>query len=217
MSIRVIAVAVLLAGGLSGSPAFAADCKKNAAGAPTVTGSGNADAKAENAGKRRLGAERGALLDALRQIKSCLGDNAGKVTGWSITDVRYFDADPVVEMDVTASFEASPRVTVLGSGLPDLKKAALTGNTGHARVQTTRAAVLSAQRNAKEALDAAFPSEGSGGELKQTIVGSLGGCSTDLVSYWDDQAVTVRLTCGKDVEKGSEPEPKDAPKVEKRK
>jgi hypothetical protein len=177
-----------------------------------ATGTANANAKAASKGASRLGAERAAFLEALKNLKSCLGDGPSKVTGWTISEVRYFDSDPVVEVDVAASTAADPKVTILGSGIPNLGGASV----GDVRVKTTRSATLNAQRNAKEALDVAFPNDGAAGETKKVIAGTLKGCATTKISYWDDQAVTVTLECGKGVDgQAAAPKPTAAPALEK--
>jgi hypothetical protein len=192
--------------------ARAADCTPNAAGQPVATGNGNGNAKADTKGKARLQAERGAFLDALTKLRACLGDKAKTVTGWSIADVRYFDSDPIVEIDVVASFDAAPQVTVLGSAVPNLDKGE--ENVKKVRLATQRAATAIAQRNAKEALDVVFPS-GDGDAAKSQLAGSLGGCQVVDIAYWSDQAVSVKATCGKDVKPASV-EGHDAPKVQSR-
>lgn len=193
--------------------ALAAECQKNAAGKPVVTGSGKANPKAETKGHARLGAERAAFFDALIQLKACLGDQAKAVTGWTVSDIRYFDSDPVVEVDLAASFEPTPHVTVLGSAIPNLAKGDV--NVKKVRLETQRAATAVAQRNAKEALDVAFP-EGSEGDTRSQISGSLGACQVVDLNYWSDQAVSLKLTCGKDV-KAAPAEGHDAPAIQKRK
>jgi uncharacterized membrane protein YdfJ with MMPL/SSD domain len=186
---------------LAPATARAAECAKSAAGAPMATGKGNVNAKAETAGKARLGAERAAFLDALTELRKCLGDKASTVTGWTVAEVRYFDSDPVVEVDVAASFDPAPQVTVLGSSIPDVEKVqAAGGNIASARLTTTRSAEAVAKRNAQEALGAVFPETGAAGAARQELAGMLGGCVRADLTYWDDQAVTVKLTCGKGVE-----------------
>ena len=192
--------------------ARAADCAQSADGRPLATGSGNASAKADTKGKARLGAERAAFLDGLSKLKACLGEKAKTVTGWSITEVRYYDADPIVEVDVAAAFDAAPQITVLGSALPNLDKGA--DNVKKIRLETQRAATAVAQRNAMEALAVVFP-EGEGGDLRQQLAGSLGACQIVDITYWSDQAVTVKSTCGKDV-KATSVEGHDAPALQKR-
>lgn len=189
----------------------AAECQKNAAGKPFATGNGKQNPKAETKGKARLGAERAAFFDALTQLKACLGDQAKTVTGWTVADVRYFDSDPIVEVDVAASFEPAPQVTVLGSAVPNLDKG--DANVKKVRLETQRAATAIAQRNAKEALDVAFP-EGSEGDTRAQLSGSLGACQVVDINYWSDQAVSVKVTCGKDV-KAASAEGHDAPAIQK--
>jgi hypothetical protein len=191
--------------------ARAAECAKNAAGKPFATGNGKNNPKAETKGKARLGAERAAFFDALSQLKDCLGDQAKGVTGWTVADVRYFDSDPIVEVDVAASFEPAPQVTVLGSAVPNLDKG--DANVKKVRLDTQRAATAIAQRNAKEALDVVFP-DGSEGETRSQLAGSLGACQVVDINYWSDQAVSVKVTCGKDV-KAAPATGHDAPALQK--
>ncbi len=200
----------------SATAARAEPCAQTASHQPFATGSGKADPRADSAGLRRLGAERAAFLDALVRLRACLGPRASTVTGWSVAAVRYFDSDPIVEVDVAASFDKAPQLTVLGSALPDVARESLRGgNVKRARLETTRAAVTMAQRNATEALDVLFPSTGEkGGDVKQTLAGSLGGCATSDIAYWGDQAVSVRLTCGQAI-KPAPVEPHRAPRLEK--
>jgi hypothetical protein len=217
MSKRPVVALVLALTALAAGRAGAEECPKSAAGAAFATGSGSGNAKADTAGLRRLGAERAAFMDALGKLRACLGPKAKDVTGWSIADVRYFDSDPIVEVDVAAAFDAKQQVTVLGSALPNAAKtAAAGGNVKQARLETTRAAVTMAQRNARESLEAAFPAaDGAEGEAKKVLAGSLGGCVTNEITYWDDASVNVKLTCGKAVEAPAKVEPKAQPAIEK--
>jgi hypothetical protein len=186
---------VLMLGAFSARVAKADDCARGANNNPMATGSGNAGVNAANAGAKRLGAERAAFLDATNKLKKCLGDRVKSVTGWSLSPVRYFDADPIVEVDVMALFDKTPTVTVIGSALPSTTSG---GNAKSERIKTTTGAKTLAQRNAKEALRAVFPTQGeTEGDISSRLMGSLGACSTDEITYWDDAAVTVKLTCGK--------------------
>lgn len=192
------ALLVVVAVGLS-SQVASAECSKNTAGAAFATGTGKADAKADSPAKRRLFAEKAAYMEALKGLKACLGDEeASKIGGWTISEVRYFDSDPIVEVDIAALPANADRVAVIGSGLPDLKNAAA-GVKG-VRIGAERAAKLSAMANAKAALAKAFPS-GKEGEARHTFEGMLTGCVATNVAYWDDQSVTLKLECGKDVPK----------------
>lgn len=219
MSLRPALAALAFAAlALVAAGARAEECPRNAAGQSYATGTGSGSAKADTAGLRRVGAERAAFFDGLNKLRGCLGDKANKVTGWNVAEVRYFDSDPIVEVDVLAAFDAAAQVTILGSALPNLaRSAAAGGNIKEARLSTTRAAVAMAQRNAKEALDAVFPStDGAAGSVKKELAGSVGGCVTSDIAYFDDQAVSVKVTCGRSVTapaKAAEPHP--APKAEK--
>ncbi len=205
-------VAVMLA-----SPAARAQCAKTASGQPYATGTGDADPAAETAGLRRLGAERAAFLDALAKLHACLGAKASGVTGWSLAAVRYFDSDPIVEVDVAATFDQAPRIAVLGSALPNIAREMRRGsNIKRLRLSTTRAAKVMAERNAAEALNVVFPAGGKTGDVRQVVAGAIGGCATTDIAYWSDQAVSVKLICGKAVaHRRVKPHP--APKIEKHK
>jgi hypothetical protein len=210
-----IAAFVISSLGLAGT-ALAAPCQTTPTGAPRATGGGKGNAKAATSGLRRLQAERAAFLDAVTQLKACLGEKASEAKGWSISDVRYFDSDPIVEVDVVALLEGAPQVTVLGSGLPNTKKAQEAGGgLQQAKIEARRAAISNAQRNAKEALDAVLPKEGDAGRAYQELSGSLGACSLDDVAFWDDQAISVKLTCGRAAPAEKAPEEHPAPAVQK--
>jgi len=194
-----------------------AECAQNKAGAPMATGKGNVTQK-ESAGLSRLFAERAAFLDALGELRKCMGEKASTVTGWTVSEVRYFDSDPVVEVDVAGTFDAAPQVTALGSGIPDVEKIkAQGGNVASARLTTKQSAVNAAKRNAKEALDALWPASGASGAAKQEISGMLGGCVVGDIAYWDDHAVSVKVTCGRGVVSKGDPEGHKAPPVGKHK
>lgn len=177
------------------SSAHAAECAKNASGQPMATGNGKANPKAAGKGQSRLQAERAAFLDALTNLRGCL-DKAKSPTGWSIADVRYFDSDPIVEVDVVALFDGAPQVTVLGSAVPNTDSGET--NVKKLRLSTQTAAKTVAQRNAAEALNVVFP-EGTAGDLKHELSGSLSSCQPIDIAYWADAAVSVKLTCGKGV------------------
>ena len=210
MTIRVAVLSVVAGLSLTAGAARAAECPVTYAGLPYATGMGKGNPSADSAGVRRLGAERAAFMGALANLKACLGDKAKDVTGWSIVEVRYFDSDPLVEIDVAASSKAQ-QITVIGSGLPTAKKDA---NVADARVSATRAALSTARRNAQEALDAVFPSAGAPGNVKKTLKGTLNGCATGKTTYWDDQAVTVEITCSKTATAGGTPKPANQPVIQ---
>ncbi len=192
--------------------ASAEECPTTPAGDPYATGQAAASATADSAGLRRVGAERAAFLDALTHLKTCLGERAKTVTGWSVAAVRYFDSDPIVEVDVSARFDKTPVVTVLGAALPDTSKK---GGIDQVRVEATRAAVISARRNAAEALDVVFATEGTAGKVRKTLASTLSACATGEVAYWDDGSVSVKVTCGKGVDADQKTETKPQPAIGK--
>lgn len=209
LSRNTLGASIVAALSLSAASAVAEPCALSSDGAPMATGKGNASPRFKTDGQKRLGAEQAAFMTALVGLRSCLGERAAEVTGWKLGEVRYFDADPLVEVDVVALFDGAPQAVVLGSAVPgagsDIKAV---------RLNTTRAARVNAQRAAKAALDALLPASGKTGEASQRIAGSLGGCELQDIAYWDDQAVSVQLSCGK--APAAPPEPHPAPAVIKR-
>jgi hypothetical protein len=193
---------------LASSGTARAECATSAAGQPYATGSAAASASASTVTTRRLGAERAAFLDALSKLKKCVGDKGKPITGWSLLAVRYFDSDPVVETDVGARFDDIPVVTALGSAAVSTAKS----TKDEVRIDTTQAAVTIAQRNAKEALDIVFPVDAAG-SVRQTLSGTLDRCVTSEASYWDDGAISVKLTCGKGLDPKQETVKKGQPAV----
>lgn len=185
-------------------------------GSARATGLGNRNAKTDNPAIARLSAERGAFLDALAKLKPCLqAGEESKLSGWEIAAIRYFDSDPVVEIDLVARLgEETKKVSALGSALPSKARLDSGATLAQLRIETTRAATVVAQRNAKESLDALLPSSSkAGAELRSTLQGTLGSCAATDVTYWDDQAVSVRVTCFQGVLAQTTVEPSVAPKL----
>ena len=184
------------------SQTASAECQKNAAGAPMATGTGNAPSKLNKddpmaKAKARLMAESTAFQEALKGLKSCMGADAAKLTGWTIGEVRYFDSDPIVEIDVAGSTAPeSKTVTGIGTGIPDVTNNA--AGVAGVRLKTENAAKTRAQANAKQAVDKVFPSSGKEGDTKVVLAGMIKGCTKTKISYWDDKSVTVTLECGKE-------------------
>lgn len=200
--------AALSAAALSAAPARA-ECAKSPTGAPMATGEGKGSSDAKNAAVRRVKAERAAYLDALTKLRACLGEEGvAKVTGLGVVETRYFDSDPIVEVDVAALTGEQPKVVLLASAPPKTDA----GSVNKIRLATTRAAVTLAQRGAAEALDAFVPAAEKTGTVRASLEGVLGGCQEKEVAFWDDGAVSVTVECSKgekgDVVKKGQPEVK---------
>lgn len=211
MQIRTGWWAVAAVGLLVLAPSARAECPKSASGQAMATGEGRASASAENAAKRRLGAERAAYLDALSRLKGCLtADEAAKLTSVTVTDVRYFDSEPIVEVDVAVASEGPAKFVVLGAAAPSTKA----DNVQKARVGATRAALTYARRNAAESLDALLPTSDKAGTAKKFFSALLTNCDATEVSYWDDGAVSMKVECSKEAK--AEPVETKAPAVRTR-
>lgn len=175
------------------SQAARAECSRNADGDAFATGEGRARANADTTAMRRLGAERAAYLDALTKLKACLEGEKPQFKSVTVSDVRYFDSEPIVEVDLVGKAEGHARLVVLASASPRAKAGA---NIHKVRLDATRAAVALARRNASEALDVLWPNDAAKeGSAKSSFTALLTGCDATQVSYWDDGAVSVRVEC----------------------
>lgn len=187
-------IGVMFVGASLALPAQA-ECDKSAAGAAMATGEGKAFTTGTSASQRRLGAERAAYMDALGKLRACLTpDELKALTSVTIAGVRYYDSDPLVEVDVQAQIEGPAKFVVLGSAAPkmdgkDIKKV---------RIGATRAALTLARRNAAEALNVILPESENEGTARKSFTALLTNCDATEVSYWDDGAVSMKVECSKD-------------------
>lgn len=176
------------------SPARA-ECGKTADGLAMATGSGKAFTGGETAAKRRLGAERAAYLDALTKLRACLKpEQVEKVVSVTVSDVRYFDSEPIVEVDVAANTQGPAKFVVLGGAAPKVSA----DNIQKVRIGATRAALTLARRNAAEALNVLLPAAEKEGTARKSFSALLTDCDATEVSYWDDGAVSMKVECSKE-------------------
>lgn len=185
---------VVFTGAVLALPAQA-QCEKKADGATVATGEGKAFTSATSASQRRLGAERAAYMDALAKLRACLSPEAlESLASVTVADVRYFDSEPLVEVDLQAQSEGPVKFVVLGSAAPKMDGK----DINKVRIGATRAALTLARRNAAEALNVILPESEKEGTARKSFMALLTDCDATQVSYWDDGAVSMKVECSKD-------------------
>lgn len=191
-----------------------AQCEKADSGAAMATGEGKAFTKATSASQRRLGAERAAYMDALTKLRACLTpDELKALSSVTISSVRYYDSEPLVEVDIEAQSDGPAKFVVLGSAAPSMDGK----DIKTVRIAATRAALTLARRNASEALNVILPESEKEGTARKSFTALLTNCDATEVSYWDDGAVSLKVECSNDAkaEKVEVPAPtilkRDAP------
>lgn len=184
-------IAAVVVGVAAALPAQA-QCEKTAEGVITATGEGKAFSAATSASQRRLGAERAAYMDALTRLRGCMtAEELESLSAVTVAAVRYYDSEPLVEVDLRAQGKGPAKFVVIGSAAPKMDGK----DINKVRIGATRAALTVARRNAAEALDLILPKGEKEGSARKSFTALLTRCDATEVSYWDDGAVSMKVEC----------------------